>query len=109
MLRSRQNYWKTNTYLNSFNPENESIRTQATSQDLLPPIGTSFALLQVRGEESRWLVMKPKPEVVPNRSALINNNFGNTVQNTGYGGYNGARGHGRGNSHGGGRMGFQVC
>ena len=67
------------------NPKYESIRTQVTSKDMLPPIGTVFALLQ--GEESRRLVMNSKPDVV-----LISNNVGNRMQNTGYGGYSGAEG-----------------
>lgn len=60
--------------LGGVNLEYESIQTRVTSQDL-PPIGTVSALLQ--GEESRH-----KPDVRPERSALVNNNVGNTMPNT---------------------------
>ena len=67
--------------LGGVNPEYELIRTQVTSQDPLPPIGTVFALLQ--GEESRRLVMTSKPDITPERSALANNNVNNALSNRG--------------------------
>ena len=50
------------------------------------------------------MVMTPKPNNMPKRFALANNNVGNSLPNTGYGGY-GGYGEGRGNNRGGGRNG----